>query len=232
MKPNEKDDWKARIVYDSKAERGFTPGWGFSVLLSKRDFNLLFDCGWDGHTLRDNLGRLGLTFADLDMVFISHGHWDHISGLTEILHDMFLPDQIEVALPSSLSANLKREISKRVKIREISARMELLPSIWSTGPLGAGVAEQALVIDCGGKGIVVTGCCHPGMREVLKEAEEIVEPNTIIGGIHDSDPAEIPDSIGQIILCHCTHNVEEIKKRFGARVSIGSAGAVYDLVHD
>jgi metal-dependent hydrolase (beta-lactamase superfamily II) len=67
------------------------------------------------------------------------------------------------------------------------------------------------------------------MREVLKEAKEIVEPNTIIGGIHDSDPSEIPDSIGHVILCHCTHNVEEIKKRFGARVSIGSVGIVYYL---
>jgi metal-dependent hydrolase (beta-lactamase superfamily II) len=69
------------------------------------------------------------------------------------------------------------------------------------------------------------------MREVLKEAEEIVEPNIIIGGFHDSDPAEIPDSIGHIILCHCTRNAEEIMKRFGARASIGSAGSVYDWYH-
>ena len=222
-------NWKARIIYDSKTERGFTSGWGFSVLLSKDDFNLLFDCGWDGHVLRDNLGRFGLTFADLDMIFISHGHWDHISGLTEILHDMFIPGQIEIVLPSNLSSNLKREISRRARTREISSRTELLPSIWSTGPLGLGEKEQALVIDCGGMGIVVTGCCHPGIGKVLSEAEKIVEPKYIIGGIHDSNPADIPSSIERIILCHCTSNADKFKMCFGTRVLIGSVGSVYDF---
>jgi len=225
---SEGNNWKARIIYDSKTERGFTSGWGFSVLLSKDGFNLLFDCGWDGHVLRDNLGRYGLTFADLDMIFISHGHWDHISGLTEILHDMFIPGQIEIVLPSNLSRNLLREISGRAQTREISSRMELLPSIWSTGPLGS-EKEQALVIDCGGRGIVVTGCCHPGIGKMLSEVEKIVEPKCIIGGLHDSDPAEIHGSIERFILCHCTSNVDKFKTRFGTRVSIGSVGSVYDL---
>lgn len=44
---------------------------------------LLFDCGWGAG---ENLIRAGYKISDIDHIFISHPHADHISDLVPILH--------------------------------------------------------------------------------------------------------------------------------------------------
>ena len=43
--------------------------------------SLLFDAGPEGATFLRNAGILGLDFASIDTVVLSHGHWDHAGGL-------------------------------------------------------------------------------------------------------------------------------------------------------
>jgi 7,8-dihydropterin-6-yl-methyl-4-(beta-D-ribofuranosyl)aminobenzene 5'-phosphate synthase len=44
---------------------------------------LLFDAGPEAYTFQRNAARLGVAFADVDAVVLSHGHWDHGGGLLE-----------------------------------------------------------------------------------------------------------------------------------------------------
>ena len=62
---------------------------GFSCAITAWSGNksrtLLFDCGPDGQVLRNNVQRLGFDMANVNSVFLSHGHWDHAGGMTEAL---------------------------------------------------------------------------------------------------------------------------------------------------
>lgn len=59
---------------------------GLSLLISARvgstTRTLLFDAGPEPATFLRNAGILGLDFAGIDTVVLSHGHWDHAGGLS------------------------------------------------------------------------------------------------------------------------------------------------------
>ena len=58
---------------------------GLSLLitahLGSRKQTLLFDAGPDGATFLRNANILGIDFAEVQSVVLSHGHWDHAGGL-------------------------------------------------------------------------------------------------------------------------------------------------------
>jgi 7,8-dihydropterin-6-yl-methyl-4-(beta-D-ribofuranosyl)aminobenzene 5'-phosphate synthase len=58
---------------------------GFSMLVTVtragHDHQLLFDAGMTPNGLRDNMHRLGLSPFDIELVVLSHGHSDHVTGL-------------------------------------------------------------------------------------------------------------------------------------------------------
>lgn len=62
---------------------------GLSMLLSARRGDstryLLFDAGPEGATFERNATRLGVPFADIEAVVLSHGHWDHAGGLLQAI---------------------------------------------------------------------------------------------------------------------------------------------------
>ena len=58
---------------------------GFSMLVTVtrdgHDHHLLFDAGMTPDGLSDNMRRLGLSPFDIELVVLSHGHSDHVTGL-------------------------------------------------------------------------------------------------------------------------------------------------------
>ncbi len=58
---------------------------GFAMLVTVTrggsDHHLLFDAGMTPDGLCDNMRRLGLAPADIEVVVLSHGHADHVTGL-------------------------------------------------------------------------------------------------------------------------------------------------------
>ena len=58
---------------------------GFSMLVTVtrggHDHHLLFDAGMTPDGLRENMRRLGLSPFDIELVILSHGHSDHVTGL-------------------------------------------------------------------------------------------------------------------------------------------------------
>jgi len=63
--------------------------WGLSLIITAQQGEhkktLLFDSGPEGKTVERNGGRLGVDFASIDAAMFSHGHWDHIGGMTAAL---------------------------------------------------------------------------------------------------------------------------------------------------
>jgi 7,8-dihydropterin-6-yl-methyl-4-(beta-D-ribofuranosyl)aminobenzene 5'-phosphate synthase len=62
---------------------------GFSVLATGRigdeSRTMLFDVGPYGDVWVDNAERLGVDLASIDIVFLSHWHWDHSGGLPVVI---------------------------------------------------------------------------------------------------------------------------------------------------
>jgi 7,8-dihydropterin-6-yl-methyl-4-(beta-D-ribofuranosyl)aminobenzene 5'-phosphate synthase len=58
---------------------------GFSMLVTitrdRHNHHLLFDAGMTPNGLADNMRRLGLSPFDIELVVLSHGHSDHVTGL-------------------------------------------------------------------------------------------------------------------------------------------------------
>ncbi len=63
--------------------------WGLSLLVTARDGEhsrtLLFDSGPEGYGIERNANRLGVDFGVIDAAVFSHGHWDHVGGMTTAL---------------------------------------------------------------------------------------------------------------------------------------------------
>lgn len=56
-----------------------------------RTHNFLVDCGFTLKQTEKRLARLGLAAGDLDAIFVSHEHSDHISGVAPLAHKYNIP---------------------------------------------------------------------------------------------------------------------------------------------
>lgn len=59
---------------------------GLSFLVETGRINILFDTG-QGLCLKHNAEALNINLDSVDVVILSHGHYDHTGGLKQILKD-------------------------------------------------------------------------------------------------------------------------------------------------
>ncbi len=209
-----------KIVYDNEAKSGFRKGWGFSCLLEDRDEKILFDVGWDGKVLLHNLQEFGIDIQELDRVFLSHSHWDHIGGLTHLENS-----GLHVYVPESFSKNLKRELSSRYHLHEVRDMEKITGQVWTTGELENKVGEQSIFIETeNGSAFVITGCSHPKVENIFSRVSEEGKIGGILGGMHDLDELGVLEGLDKIVPCHCTSNKEKIVEKFPKAAVKGKAG--------
>ncbi|AYK15131.1 MAG: MBL fold metallo-hydrolase [Methanosarcina flavescens] len=218
--------FRLTIVYGNKASQDFTGSWGFATLIQTNYETLLFDTGWDGPLLLENLKKLKIEPAGIRKLILSHQHWDHIGGLPEILQ---ANPGLEVYVPASFSENLKREIKKRATLIEIKEPAKISQGIMSTGELGNKVKEQALALDTGDGCYVLTGCAHPGLAAILNSASRYGRIKGILGGLHDSEEFERLRGMRVIAAGHCTAHIERIKELFPKEFIEIEVGLCLDL---
>ncbi len=199
---------KLKILYDNETEKGFVGGWGFSCLFEIGKRKILFDTGWDGNVLLYNMGKLGIMKEEIDAIIISHAHWDHLGGITHILH----PD-VEVYVPRSFSKQLKKEISNRAELIEITVSEKIAPDVYTTGEMG-NIKEQAMLLKINKSIVVVTGCAHPGLENIINLARDFGELYGVIGGFHNFNNFECLKDTSLILPCHCTRHKNELKQSF------------------
>ncbi len=156
--------------------------WGFSAYFE--EYKLLFDTGSNGRVLLKNMKEQGVDVKEIEYVFITHSHWDHIGGLDSIIE---LNPNITLFLPSSLSKHFIKDLKSMVKELIICGKkpQKLFGNLYTTGLLGGEIPEQSLVID-EDETKVITGCGHFGIQNITKVASKVIgkKINFAIGGFH------------------------------------------------
>lgn len=173
------------VIYDNNPyKEGLETGWGFSCVIKGLEKIILFDTGGDGQRLLANMKKLGIDPEEIDIVVLSHIHGDHVGGLQTVLREN---PKIIVYLPISFPESFKDEVKGYgAKVVEIQRSLKICENVHSTGELGTGIKEQSLIVRSGKGLIIITGCAHPGIVEVLNKARDLMKDNIflVMGGYH------------------------------------------------
>ena len=193
------------VVYDNNGPTSGTgptdpalrTGWGFACLVECGDDLLLFDTGGDAGILRNNLKALGVDAADIDVLVLSHYHSDHTGGLDALLDGGATPT---IFAPASFPSAFTAQLAAHTDVVEVTGPAELLPGVHTTGELGSAIIEQSLVVETPEGLVVVTGCAHPGVVDIVRRAAERGDVALVIGGFHlkDAGAAAMDDVIADL----------------------------------
>ena len=175
---------------------------GVSYLVSADDTNILLDVGFNKKKehpspLLHNMKTLGISVSDIDMIFFSHLHLDHLGGMTEQKEKTFSLSQGSVSLPNvpvyapaRLSASRwnpgpePQIIKDPVVLKEGIASIGVIPRYLF---LMGYTLENALAINVEGKGIVlIIGCGHQTIERIIERTRALFDEPiyAIIGGLH------------------------------------------------
>lgn len=218
---------KLTIIYDNNAEEGLKSGHGFSCLIENKK-NILFDCGDNGEKLIYNLNKLNKKIQNIHYIVLSHEHWDHIDGLDKVLE---LNKNLTVIVPESFSEKFKNKIKEKAKLLEIKDKQNIVDNIYTTGELDSsiGLKEQSLVIKSKKGNLLITGCAHPGLGNIINKAKEFGNIYMVLGGFHGFNKYEAFEGIEIISPCHCTQHIKEIKERYPDNYKEVKAGTILNF---
>ena len=173
------------ILYDNRTAReDLRAGWGFSALVDLSAKKFLFDTGADGEALLANMERLDVNPKEIDAVLLSHPHRDHTGGLMDLLH---INPHIEVYLGMSFPNKFKQAVEQvGASLFEVSGPKKLFEGVYTTGEQGRILKEQSVIIEKEQGVLVITGCAHPGVVTIAKNAKkELDKPiDLLLGGFH------------------------------------------------
>ncbi|MGI6174343.1 MAG: MBL fold metallo-hydrolase [Christensenellales bacterium] len=244
---------------------GFQAEHGLSLYVETDRHRLLFDTGQSG-AFADNAEKLGIDLGKVDSAFLSHGHYDHGGGLRRFfaLNDhapVYLSrfafgayhhgSDRYIGLDRELLANGRLvETADELRIDEElsldSCNGMVRPFPTDSAGLTEKVAdgflpdaflhEQYLTIRSDGKRVLLSGCSHKGILNIV----EWLKPDILIGGFHfmnqdvSSGENGYLDHAAELLkkhrteyhTCHCTGVAQYayLKKRMGEKLHYLSSG--------
>ncbi len=199
------------LVENSSVSTDFNAEHGLSLYFKTKKHNLLFDLG-QGELFYENAVKLGVSVEDIDTLVLSHAHYDHTGGLAKFLEinhtaKIYLSRNIFTKCYNGekfIGLSFDGDFSERfvfvddfLKIDEeltifSGNKLEKLKPINSYGLTAEnnGVIsaeefshEQYLVISEDIGNILVSGCSHKGILNILNFAKEF-DVKAVVGGFH------------------------------------------------
>ncbi len=74
-------------LYDAfSKDTALTKDFGFSCITKYHGKTILFDAGSNADIFKKNTTQLGIDLSKVDIVVVSHGHFDHLNGIDYLLH--------------------------------------------------------------------------------------------------------------------------------------------------
>ena len=175
--------YKISLIYDNYMfVKGTTVDWGFSCLIESEENKLLFDTGTKPEILLGNMKKLEIYPESFDQIVISHNHFDHTGGLPAILEKN---DKAVVFVPFSTPEKIIGIIKEKGnKVKAHKDKTQISDDMYLSGEMGVSIKEQALVLESDKGLIVITGCSHPGIVEMLERIKKEFNKNIhfVMGG--------------------------------------------------
>lgn len=184
---------------------------GLSLYIETERYKILFDMG-QTDAFAANAEKLHIHLADVDIAILSHGHYDHGGGLAEFLKinqkaavyvqkDAFLPHyngtEKYIGLNPALEKHPRivftdKDISLGNGLTLLSSRNHPIHRVFSSFGLTEKTEnryipddfrhEQYLLMEENGQKILLSGCSHQGILNIMKW----FSPDVLIGGFHFS----------------------------------------------
>lgn len=238
---------------------------GLSLYIETEHYKILFDMG-QTDLFAKNAKKLGIDLAEVDIAILSHGHYDHGGGLKTFLEInkkapiyiskyAFEPHYngtekyigLDVSLRDSerlVYTDQVVEIAEGLTLYHCNDRVKS----YDLGSLGLNkmiedrfvpddfLHEQYLFIEEQGKKVLISGCSHKGILNIV----EWFKPNVLIGGFHFSKLpldetleryAKILDKFDTTYYtCHCTGEIQyQFMKRMLKKLFYVSVGEILNF---
>lgn len=231
------------ILYNNIAyNKDLTTAWGFSCFIKGLEKNILFDTGGDGEILLDNMEKLKIEPVNIDIIFLSHIHHDHVGALWNVIEKN---SEVTVYLLKSFPEEFKGRVKKSGAILiSVDKPIEICDNVFSNGELGGiWIKEQSLIINTKKGLIIVTGCAHPGIVNIVKTAKELLNKNIylVMGGFHlrsysENEVKNIIKELKELEVTkvgpsHCTGGrpIELFRESWGEDFFYLGCGAIFEL---
>jgi len=235
---------KMTVIYDNRCDnRTLQEGWGFSVLVEYDKQKILFDTGGDPEAFFSNSEKLDLDFSTITHVVFSHRHWDHRAGIEDVLDK--LREKTQIFLPKLFFPLLLRRRHPQLIFKTVNSFAELRRNIYSLVLQGGFLLyEQCLILDTTKGTVVLTGCAHPGIVNILKAVQTKLAGKNIhfvMGGFHLLfTPGRISTEtvrefqtldVKKVAPCHCSgdHTIRQFKEAYGNNFYKIGAGTVISI---
>jgi len=222
----EKQEITLISVYDNyQVDPEMKTSWGFATIIKTPRDVILFDTGGNSEILLFNMKKLGIDPASIKKIVISHIHGDHTGGLEGFLDKN---PNITVFIPSSFPQSIKDMIiQKGGRFVEISAPEKISDFVYTTGELYGPPKEQSLIVDSKKGLVIITGCAHPGVVNIVERAKELMKRDKVylvLGGFHHPPLSCVKEfrelEVEKVAPSHCTGDLvreafrEEYKEDF------------------
>lgn len=229
-----------RVIYDNTVKTpGLAADWGLSLLIEGLDKRVLFDTGAKADIFASNVKAMAIDLAGVDLLVLSHEHGDHTGGIPAFVQ---MRRGIPVLMPHSFTDAFTTQMdSAGLKPLMVDDPVAITPHLYTSGQFAHEIPEQALVLDTRGGLVIITGCSHPGIVEMLQTIKAAFGKNisTVVGGLHlmnKTDP-EMTAIIGDmkavgVVRCGATHctgdrQIAMIREAFGANwIDMGAGNTV------
>ncbi len=209
-------------VYDNlRLVKELKTSWGFGSVVKTPYETLLFDTGGDSEILLFNMKKLEIDPRSIDKVIISHIHADHVGGLKGFLEKN---NNVTVFIPSTFPDAIRNGIiSQGARFINVSAPTRISENVFSTGELYGPPIEQSLIIRAHSGLIVMTGCGHPGIVNIVSKAQDLFPKSKVylgVGGFHHPPVSVARElrklGVRKIAPSHCTGSqaIETFKKEY------------------
>lgn len=218
------------LVENTQGQGGCICEHGLSIYIETQRHRLLVDCGQTDAVV-SNARALGIDLAAVDTVILSHGHYDHSGGILPfsqvnktariIMHrkapephfngDRYIGiDEGIMKLPNVELIDGDRRFDDELFVFSgITGRRCFPQGNLKLKMLAGGEKvcddfshEQCVVISHGGKNILISGCAHNGILNILDRYRGIFGgyPDYVISGFHmmKRDGEHTPEEISVI----------------------------------
>lgn len=202
------------LIEDTPGNPACHHGHGLSLYVKTQKHRLLMDTGADGRFV-ENAAVLGIDLTGVDTVILSHGHYDHAGGIMQFAQmnpdagiymqhnvggeyyhgEKYIGIDKEIlSLPQARLLDGDFRIDEELSLfTHITGRRSFPKSnlVLQEHSCGRAVQdgfshEQCLVIRSEGKQVLLSGCAHNGILNILDRYRELYgsSPDLVVSGFH------------------------------------------------